>query len=119
MSNYLEMAMNYSILTLYEQGWSARKIARELGINRETVGRHVSAAGVKPATGAENPPPGSAASGEGAEGSKPATELSNPPPGASPLPTTFAVGAGSLPMIRRTCAFENRLFPFNHVDKEV
>lgn len=35
------MAVKYSIVTLYQQGWSQRRIARELGINRETVGRHV------------------------------------------------------------------------------
>lgn len=81
MSNHLEMAMIHSILTLHAQGWSARRIARELGINRETVGRHV--AGSKPATLAANPPPGAAAMDAGSEAPKPATAEPNPPLGAA------------------------------------
>ena len=83
MSNHLEMAMIHSILALHAQGWSARRIALELGINRETVGRHVAASGPKPATVAANPPPGAGASGAGVEGSKPATTEPNPPLGAA------------------------------------
>lgn len=83
MSNYLEMAMIHSILTLHAQGWSARRIALELGINRETVGRHVAASGPKPATVAANPPPGAAATDAGVEGSNPATTEPNPPLGAA------------------------------------
>lgn len=90
MSNHLEMAMIHAIVQLREQGWSARRIARELGINRETVGRHMAAACVKPATPAANPPPGSAALGEGLETSKPATALPNPPPGAAAVPAAAA-----------------------------
>jgi transposase len=41
MSNLLTMAMVQSILSLYAQGWSQRRIARSLGIDRETVRRHV------------------------------------------------------------------------------
>jgi transposase len=83
MSNHLEMAMIHSILALHAQGWSARRIALELGINRETVGRHVAASGPKPATVAANPPPGAGATDAGSEGSKPATVEPNPPLGAA------------------------------------
>ncbi len=41
MGNHIKVAVRSSILTLYERGWSRRKIARELGIDRETVGRHL------------------------------------------------------------------------------
>jgi len=39
--NRLTVSLQQSILTLHSQGWSARRIARELGINRETVGREI------------------------------------------------------------------------------
>lgn len=39
--NQLKMADVQSILTLHSRGWSRRRIARELGVDRETVGRHV------------------------------------------------------------------------------
>ena len=83
MAHHLEMAMIHAILTLHGQGWSHRRIARELGLNRETVGRHVALAGSKPASAAGNPPPGAAGLPEGVEGPKPATETANPPPGAA------------------------------------
>ena len=92
MANQLKMDKVFSILTLHRAGWSDRRIARELGIHRETVGRHLrlaEAAGrlptgsgkqAKPAT---NLPTGSGRSADllrGAAGSaKPAT---NPPLGS-------------------------------------
>ena len=88
MSNHLEMAMIQAVMTLKEQGWSDRRIARELGIDRATVRRHLMPADSKPAS---NPPPGS----EAVESSNPAT---NPPPGlegpeglVSQLPTAIGV----------------------------
>jgi len=39
--NQLKMADVQSILTLHSRGWSRRRIARELGVDRETVGRHL------------------------------------------------------------------------------
>jgi len=53
--NELNVSLQHSILTLAAQGWSNRRIARELGLHRETVGRHLRLAGSKPA----KVPPGS------------------------------------------------------------
>ena len=39
--NQLHVSLKHSIATLAAKGWSARKIARELGIHRETVGRYL------------------------------------------------------------------------------
>ncbi len=41
MANRLKMARVQSILSLHAQGWSRRRISRELGIDRETVSRYV------------------------------------------------------------------------------
>jgi len=41
MSNLLQMAKFQSILSLDGQGWPARRIARELGIDREAVRKYV------------------------------------------------------------------------------
>jgi hypothetical protein len=40
MSNVLKVSLQTTIHGLAERGWSQRRIARELGINRETVGRY-------------------------------------------------------------------------------
>jgi transposase len=39
--NRLEMSLQQSIVTLWSHGWSFRRIARELGIRRETVSKYV------------------------------------------------------------------------------
>jgi transposase len=41
MMNRLKMAMIETILSLHRQGWSNRRIARELGIDRDAVARHI------------------------------------------------------------------------------
>ena len=46
--NLLSVSLQQSILALAANGWSARRIARELNVHRETVGRWVRLA--KPAT---------------------------------------------------------------------
>jgi transposase len=76
------VAVVHSILTLYERGWSKRRIARELGINRETVQRQLAlthVVGSKPAISTpgkigpfEAPVVISTAGVAGAETSKPA-----------------------------------------------
>jgi len=68
MANLLKMADVQSIVTLHARGWSGRKIARALGIARETVARHLAlAAGSNPATAPAGIPV--------ASGSKPASAL--------------------------------------------
>ena len=39
--NQLDVSLQHSIATLSAKGWSARKIACDLGLNRETVGRYL------------------------------------------------------------------------------
>jgi transposase len=67
MPNQLKVVMIDTILSLRQRGWSQRRIARELGINRETVARYLRL----PLTSANpaNAPPGSL---DVANGSNPA-----------------------------------------------
>ena len=54
MSNVLKVSLQTTIYSLADRGWSQRRIASELGINRETVRRYLRLA--KPAisiTGSE------------------------------------------------------------------
>ena len=72
MSNILKMALLDSIRTLYRDGWTRRRIARELGIHRGTVNKYIALvdAGVpKPATVTA----GDTGEGPPIAGSKPAT----------------------------------------------
>ncbi|NJN70833.1 MAG: IS21 family transposase [Nitrospira sp.] len=57
MANQLEVAKVLSIKTLHAQGWSQRRIARELGINRETVARQVRALAESNETSGDSPAP--------------------------------------------------------------
>jgi transposase len=41
MANRLKMAMIDSIVALHQRGWSNRRIARELGVDRDAVSRHI------------------------------------------------------------------------------
>ena len=41
MSNVLKVSLQTTIHSLADLGWSQRRIASELGINRETVGRYL------------------------------------------------------------------------------
>lgn len=56
--NQLKVNQQQTIVALHEQGWSKRRIARELGLDRKTVRRHLRAAGPKSPT---DPQTGSAA----------------------------------------------------------
>lgn len=51
MANLLNVALIESILSLRAQSWSCRRIARELGVDRETVGKYV-----RERLGGQNPP---------------------------------------------------------------
>jgi transposase len=67
MANQLKMAEVQAILALARGGWSNRHIARQLGVHRETVGRHVRLSSVdnsKPASA----PIGSEGFASGSEG---------------------------------------------------
>lgn len=60
MANRLKMAKIHSIQTLRARGWSQRRIARALDVDRETVARYVRAAEgpqnqPNPPTGSEGP----------------------------------------------------------------
>ncbi len=41
MANQLKVAKVFSIQALHARGWSQRRIARELGVHRSTVARHL------------------------------------------------------------------------------
>jgi transposase len=71
----LKVNEQQSIIALHEQGWSGRRIARELGLDRGTVGKYL-AGNSKSAT---NPQIGSVEAGS----SKPAT---NPQTGSATIP---------------------------------
>ena len=72
--NELNVNLQHSILTLAGNGWSNRRIARELGLHRETVGRDLLLARSKPAIST----PGS----DSDPNSKPAIPI----PGSEPSP---------------------------------
>jgi len=44
MANRLKMAVQHTIITLVRQGWSYRRIATELGVDRDTVSRYARSA---------------------------------------------------------------------------
>ena len=71
----LKVNQQQSIIALHEQGWSGRRIARELGLDRGTVGKYLAGTS-KPAT---NPQTGSGEAGP----AKPAT---NPQTGSATVP---------------------------------
>lgn len=88
MSNLLKMAKVQSIRSLHAQGWPARRIARELGVDRETVRKYVLQQSCEPKPA--NLPTGSAES-------KPATLPTLPAPAPKPagnLPTGSSVPHG-------------------------
>src|SRR5207248_4395924 len=102
MSNLLKMAVRETIRTLHRRGWSQRRIADELGINRETVARHLRQADPPPKPAIA--PPGSAApdgapkpanAPPGPEGGGGEPELTVAPPGSRPDPQPRASGRAS------------------------
>jgi transposase len=78
MANHLSMALIDTLRTLHARGWSHRRIARELGIHRDTVARHLQA--LSAPTLAEPAPLGS---DHPAADAKPAIA----PPGSAPPPS--------------------------------
>jgi transposase len=95
MSNLLKVAMIDTILSLRQRGWSQRRIARELGIDRETVARHLHqhATQAKPA----NAPTGSHdAEGTSKPANAPLGSTSTVPSDATPPATAEHQAAGRL-----------------------
>ena len=99
MVNQLKMADTQTILALHSKGWSARRIARELKMDRQTVGRYIRLgreADSKPA----NAPSGSGGSDRAVADSKPSEVSSvshhpNADTRAVNSPTASACIAGS------------------------
>src|SRR5947209_7026005 len=95
MANLLQMAMIDTILAFHRAGWSNRRIARELGVDRDAVSRHIHQAQLN--SKAAKAPPGS---DEPPASSKPATaptgsEEGSDDPKAAKAPTgSEAVVAG-------------------------
>lgn len=98
MANRLKMAMVEAIAALVARGWSQRRIARELGVNRETVGRYVALAQC----------PGEAVSGASATPGvcevPPSLGIDPPKPAKAPLgsadskPAKAPLGSGEAPL---------------------
>jgi len=87
MANRLSVAKVHSILTLREQGWSYRRIAAALGVDRETVSNYVQAGRSKPASAGEAPTgsdDSKPATGAAAPTGSPAGEIASSAGGASP-----------------------------------
>ena len=87
MANLLKMAVSESIRTLHLRDWSQRRIAQELGIDRETVARHLRLAELtsKPANspigsddGHSAPKPAKAPIGSEADSRSPELTLATP-----------------------------------------
>ena len=54
--NQLKVNLQQSILTLAAHGWPCRRIGRELGVHRETIGKCLRETDSKPATSTFDPP---------------------------------------------------------------
>ena len=102
MSNLLKMAIVETIRTLHRRGWSQRRIADELGINRETVARYLRQAESPPKPA--NAPPGSmpddgapkpANAPLGSTSHDGATKPAPAPPGLAPGPQPRRSGRAS------------------------
>ena len=85
MANLLKMAISESIRTLHDRGWSQRRIADELGINRETVARHL-----RQAERTSKPAKAPTGSDEGQSAAKPAKAPTGSDEGQSTPELTLA-----------------------------
>ena len=90
--NRLKMADVQSILTLHSRGWSRRRIARELGVDRETVGRYVRLSALaqpQVVSGQNQPeaPAGAPGIGPGASAALAIQNQPEAPPGSAKLAT--------------------------------
>ena len=94
MANQLKMAEIQTILLLHRRGWSLRRIARELGINRETVGRYVLQARGVDAQAAGGTIPAGAVGGvdDGVGSAGPLSSLEQSKPAKAPTGSPAAFG---------------------------
>ena len=86
MANQLKMAQVHAIQVLRDQGWSRRRIARELGIHRDTVARYLRLAREGPSPDAPGSPakPAKVITGsEGSAGAAPAPVMAGQAPSRS------------------------------------
>src|SRR5438105_7163040 len=107
MANRFKMALSETIRRLHGQGWSRRRIARELVVDRETVARHLrrgetAAKPAKAPSGSppapKDPKPANAPSGSDPVGEhpKPANAPSGSDPvGEHPKPADAPLGSGA------------------------
>jgi len=85
MANQLSMAQREMILTLIGQGWSQRRISRELGVHRDTIARYIAQA--KQVLPPVQPLDGSAAN------SKPAISITGSDPESNPKQAISITGS--------------------------
>ncbi len=86
MSNVLKVSIQTTIYSLADRGWSQRRIARELEVDRETIGRHLRLR-PKPAISITGSEPGCE--------SKPANALVGPEAGGEPKPAISIPGTSA------------------------
>jgi transposase len=90
MPNRLKMTTVQAVMALHQRGWSQRRIARELGIDRETVSRHLVAKPAIPQTGSadanDSKPAISHTGSEGLNEVPPAMSTSGPASSAESAP---------------------------------
>lgn len=85
--NQLQVNQQEAIVTLSTRGWSGRRIARELGLDRDTVAKYVRAAKAKPASEVTL---GSASQAEGETGPAPPETRGS----GEAKPATVTLGSG-------------------------
>jgi len=112
MANQLKVAAIHAIIGLLEQGWSYRRIARELGVHRDTVARYDRLrrlANSKPAKATagsdseENPKPAKATAGsDSEENPKPANPTAGSGSGDNLKPANVTLGSGYFPIPDRS-----------------
>jgi len=97
MANLLKMAKVQSILSLHAQGWAQRRIARELGIDRETVRKYLrqqlcEAEPANAPTGSESSKPASLALVPAREPEPANAPIGNSAPDSPPKPANAPTG---------------------------
>ena len=99
MANQLKMATVQSILTLHGRGWSQRRIAVELDVDRETVSRYVELArqASQPASEAISKPANAPILAPGSPADPGGRDAATTPPGRSRKAARPTSGAATQP----------------------